>query len=150
MTFLPRALPPGVTRDVAVKYDALLKWALVSVIAGKGVGAAGLASADEVWIDRSLCRQQSMLGSDILPQAHFPVRESGLDLTSSPVVTRATYTGCRALALGQVLTAVSTRGLPALLERLSKRPLTKGLIAALREVAENATEGQPKDAEGTS
>lgn len=44
LTFLLRILPLNVTHGAAEEYDALLQWVLASVVAGEGVGAAGLAS----------------------------------------------------------------------------------------------------------
>ena len=87
---------------------------------------------------------------DALRQAHLPVREGGLGLTSSVDVSDAAYIGCHALALGRVPTAASSAGLPDLLERLPERPLAQELIAALKQVAEVATEAQLKDAVGAS
>lgn len=98
MTLLLRALPFSVARAAAEEYDALLEWALASVITGQGAGAAGPASLDEVRTNHSLCRQQTMLGPDELRQAHLPVQEGGLGLTSSAAVTGAAYIGCEALA----------------------------------------------------
>lgn len=72
-TFLLHIFPPNVTRQAAEKYDAPLEWALASLIPGKGVGSAGHASLDEVRTNQSLCRQQTVLGSEVLP-----VREGGL------------------------------------------------------------------------
>ena len=142
MTFLLRALPPSVTRDAAKEYDAMLEWALASVIAGEGAIAAGLAGPDEVRANPNLCKRQHFLGEEALRQAHLPVREGGLGLISRADVAGAAYIGSHALALGRVLTAASTPGLPAVLERLPGRPLAAELIAALKEVGEIASEGQ--------
>lgn len=91
------------------KYGVVLGWALTSVIAEEAAEAAELAS---------LCRYQSVFRSDPLRQTRFPVQESGLGLISSAAVEGTAYTGCQALVLRCLLTAASTRGLPALLERL--------------------------------
>lgn len=114
------------------------------------MGAAGLASSDEVRIDHSLCRRQSVLGSDALRQAHLPVREGGLGLTGSAAIAVAVYISRQALSLGRVLNAASTRNLHALLEHLLERPLAKELIAILKEVADITTKVQLNDAVGPS
>lgn len=91
-----------------------------------------------------------MLGSDALYQEYLPVRQGGLELTSSNAVAATAYTGCQILTIGQVLTAASMHRLTTLLEHLPKRPLAQKLKDALRGVAEIATEEQLKDAVGIS
>lgn len=91
-----------------------------------------------------------MASSDAVRLTNLPDREGGLGFTSRTAVTGAAYVGCQAIALGCVLTAASVCGLPTLLERLSRRPLAKELIAALKEAANIAMEWQLKDAEDGS
>lgn len=89
ITFLLCTLPPSVTRNATEEYDALMDWALASVIAGEGAGAAGLGSPDEVQTDYSLCLQQFVLGSGTLRQAHLSVRGGELGLNGSAAVAVA-------------------------------------------------------------
>lgn len=150
ITFPMRTLFPSVTSDAAVEYGGLLEWAPASVVAEEGVEAGELASPNKVHTDHNLCLYQSVLESDTLCQAHFPVQKSRLKLTSSASVAGATCIGCQALALGCTLTTTSTCGLPAPVEHLAERPLVKELISAMREVAKIVTEGQLKNAVGAS
>lgn len=54
-TFVLHTFPPSVTREAAKDYDALLERALASFVTGEDVGAAGLASQDEVRTNHSFC-----------------------------------------------------------------------------------------------
>ena len=93
----------------AANYDALVEWALASIIAGDGAAAAGLPTPEEVAYDPTVCQNQTYLGHDALRQTHLPIREGGLGLTSSSSIKGAAYIGCHALVLGRVV-AASARG----------------------------------------
>lgn len=80
-----------------------------------------------------------MLRSEALHQAHLPVQEGGLCLTSSVTVSGTAFIGSQARAFGREFIAASARGLPALSERLTGRPLAKKLVAVLKEVAVGAS-----------
>lgn len=125
---LLRTLPLSAMRDTAAEYDALLEWALASVTAGEGAGAAGLASPDEARPDLSLCRRRKCAQIRcVSPSASF---RSGKGSE-----TRDQH---------------SSQELPAFLERLQERPLPKELIATLKDVAEIAMEGKLKAVTSTS
>ena len=91
------------------------------------------------------------LGHDALRQAHLPIREGGLGLTSSISIKGAAYIGCHALVLGRVVAAAAARGnLPSLLERLPERPMASAFIEELKIVATEAKRTQTEDAVGSS
>ena len=151
LSHLLRTVPPSITYQAAANYDALVEWALLaSIIAGDGAATAELPTPVEVAHDPTVCQNQTYLGHDALRQAHMPIREGGLGLTSSTSIKGATYIGCHALVLGRVV-AASTRGnLPSLLERLPERPMASALIEELKMVATEAKKTQIEDAVGSS
>ena len=105
--------------------------ALAPIIAGYGAAAAGL-SPEEVAQNPTVCQNQIYLGHEALRQAHLPIREGGLGLTSSSSIKGVAYIGYHALALGRIV-ATSARGnLPSLLERLPERPMVSAIIEELR------------------
>ena len=121
-----------------------------SIGAGDGAAAAGLPTPEEVAHDPTVCQNQTYLGHDALRQAHLPIREGGLGLTSSSSIKGAAYIGCHALVLGRVV-AASTRGnLPSLLERLPERPMASALLEELKIVATKAKRSQIEGAVGSS
>ena len=65
-THILRTVPPSITCQAAVNYDALVEWALASIIAGDGVAAAGLPTPEEVAHDPTLCKNQTYLGHEAL------------------------------------------------------------------------------------
>ena len=150
LSHLLRTVPPSITCQAAANYDALVEWALASIIAGDGAAAAGLPTPEEVAHDSFVCQNQTYLGHDALRQAHLPIREGGLGFTSSSSIKGAAYIGCHALVLGRVV-AVSARGnLPSLLERLPERPMASALLEELKIVATEAKRSQIEDAVGSS
>ena len=150
LSHLLRTVPPSITCQAAANYDALVEWALASIIAGDGAAAAGLPTPEEVADDPTVCQNQTYLGHDPLRQAHLPIREGGLGLTSSSSIKGAAYIGCHALVLGRVV-AASTRGnLPSLLERLPERPMAPALLEELKIVATESKRSQIEDAVGNS
>ena len=150
LSHLLRTVPPSITCRAAANYDALVEWASASIIAGDGAAAVGLPTPDEVAHDPTVCQNQTYLGHDALQQAHLPIREGGLGLTSSSSIKGAAYIGCHALVLERVV-AASTRGnLPSFLERLPERPMASALIEELKIVATEAKRSQIEDAVGSS
>ena len=105
LSHLLLTVPPSITCQAAANYDALVEWALASIIAGDGAAAAGLPTPEEVAHDPTVCQNQTYLGHDALRQAHLPIREGGLGLTSSSSIKGAAYIGCHALVLGRVVAA---------------------------------------------
>ena len=89
-------------------------------------------------------------GHDALRQAHLPIREGGLGLTSSSSIKGAAYIGCLALVLGRVVAASARGNLPSLLERLPERPMASALLEELKIVATEAKRIQIEDAVGSS
>ena len=146
---LLRTVPPSITCQAAANYDALVEWALASIIAGDGAAAAGLPTPPvEGAHDPTVCQNQTYLGHDAPRQAHLPIQEGGLGLTSSISIKGAAYIGFYALVLGRIV-AVSARGnLPSLLERLSERPMASALIEELKIVATEAKRTQIKGRSG--
>ena len=148
LSHLLQTVPPSITCQAAANYDA--KRALASIIAGDGAAAAGLPTPVEVAHDPTVCQNQTYLGHDALRQAHLPIREDGLGLTSSISIKGAACIGCHALVLGRVV-AASTRGnLPPLFERLPERPMASAPIEELQTVATEAKRTQIEDAVGSS
>ena len=115
-----------------------------------GVAAAGLPTPEEVAHDPTVCQNQTYLGHDALRQAHLPIREGGLGLTSSRSIKGAAYIGCHALVLGRVVAASARGNLPSLLERLPERPMASALLEELKIVATEAKISQIDDAVGSS
>ena len=56
LSHLLRTVPPSITCQAAAKYDALVRWALASIIAGDGATAAGLPTPEEVAHDPTVCQ----------------------------------------------------------------------------------------------
>ena len=150
LSHLLRTVPPSITCQAAANYDALVEWALASIIAGDGAAAAGLPTPEEVAHDPTVCQNQTYLGHDALRQAHLPIREGGLGLTSSSSIKGAAYIGCHALVLGRVVAASARGNLPSLLERLPERPMASALLEELKIVATEAKRSQIEDAVGSS
>ena len=150
LSHLLRTVPPSITCQAAANYDALVEWALASIIAGDRAAAAGLPTPAGVAHDPTVCQNQTYLGHDALRQAHLPIREGGLGLTSSISIKGAAYIGCQALVLGRVVAASARGNLPSLLERLPERPMASALIEELKVVATEAKRIQIEDAVGSS
>ena len=55
LSHLLRTVPPSITCQAAANYDALVEWALASIIAGDGASAAGLPTPEEVAHDPAVC-----------------------------------------------------------------------------------------------
>ena len=100
LSHLLQTVPPSITCQAAANYDALVEWALASIIAGDGAAAVGLPTPEEVAHDPAVCQNQTYLGHDALRQAHLPIREGGLGLTSSRSIKGAAYIGCHARSWG--------------------------------------------------
>ena len=147
LSHLLQTVPPSITCQSEANYGALVEWALASIIAGDGAAAAGV---EEVAHDPTVCQNQTYLGHDALWQAHLPIREGGLGLTSSSSIKGAAYIGCQALVLGRVVAASAWGNLPSLLERLPERPMASALIEELKIVATEAKRSQLEDAVGSS
>ena len=150
LSHLLRTVPPSIACQAAANHDALVEWALVSIIAGDGAAAVGLPTPEEVARDPTVCQNQTYLGHDALRQAHPPIREGGLGLTSSSSIEGAAYIGCHALVLGRVVVASARENLSSLLERLPERPMASPLIEKLKAVAIEAKRSQIEDAVGNS
>ena len=150
LSHLLRTVPPSIMCQAAANYDALVEWALASIIAGDGAVAVGLPTPEEVAHDPTVCQNQTYLGHDALRQAHLPIREGGLGLTSSSSIKGAAYIGCHALVLGRVVAASAGGNLPPLLERLPERPMASAPIEELKIVATEAKRSQIEDAVGSS
>ena len=150
LSHLLRTVPPPITCQAAANYDALVEWALASIIAGDGAAAVGLPTPVEVTHDPTVCQNQTYLGHDALRRVHLPIREGGLGLTSSTSIKGAAYIGCHALVLGRVVAASARGNLPSLLERLPERPMASALIEVLKIVATEAKKTQIEDAVGRS
>ena len=150
LSHLLRLVPPSITCQAAANYDAVVEWALASIITGDGAAASGLPTPEKVAHDHTVCQNQTYLGHEALRQAHLPIREGGLGLTSSSSITGAAYIGCHALVLGRVVAASARGDLPFLLERLPERPMASALIEELKTVATKAKRSQIEDAVGSS
>ena len=117
-------------------------------MAGDEAAAAGLPTPEEVAHDPTVCQNQTYLGHDALRQAHLPIQEGGLGLTSSSSIKGAAFIGCHALVLGRVVAASARGNLPSLLERLPERPMASALLEELKIVATEAKRSQIEGAVG--
>ena len=142
---LLRTVPPSITCQAAANYEALVEWALTSIITGDGAAAAGLPTPEGVAHDPTVCQNQIHLRHEALEQAHLPILEDGLGLTSSSSIKGTAYIGCHSLVLGRVVAASARGNLPFLLERLLERPMASGLIEELKTVATEAKRSQIED-----
>ena len=97
-----------------------------------------------------MCQNQTHLGHEALRQAHLPIREGGLGLTSSNFIKGIAYIGCHTLVLERVVAASARGNLPSLLERLPKRPMASALLEELKTVATDVKRSQIEDAMGSS
>ena len=79
-------------------------------------------------------------------QAHLPIQEGGLGLTSSSSIKGAAYIGCHALVLGRVVASPTRGDLPSLLERLPEQPMASAFIEELKTMATEAKRSQIEDA----
>ena len=149
LSHLLRTLPLFITCQAAADYDALVEWALAPIIAGEGATTAGLPTPEEVAHDPTVCQNQTCLGHEALRQAHLPIQEGGLGLTSSNSI-KGTYIGWHALALGRVVPAPAQRNLPSLFERLPERPMASTLLEELKIMATEVKRSQIEDAVGSS
>ena len=61
-----RTVPPSTTHQAAPDYDALVEWALASIIAGDRAAAAELSTLEEVAHDPTVCQNQTYLGHEAL------------------------------------------------------------------------------------
>ena len=78
LSHLLRTVPPSIiTCQAAANYDALVEWALASIIAGDGAAAAGLPTPEEVAHDPTVFQNPAYQGPDALRQTHLPIREGG-------------------------------------------------------------------------
>ena len=59
LSHLLRTVQPSITCQAAANYDALVEWALESIIAGDGAAAAGLPMPEEVAHDPTVCQNQT-------------------------------------------------------------------------------------------
>ena len=77
LSYLLCSVPPAIICQAAADYDALVEWALASIIAGDEAAAAGLPTPEEVAHDPTVRQNQTYLGHEALRQAHLPIRERG-------------------------------------------------------------------------
>ena len=63
LSHLLRTVPPPITCQAAEKYDALVEWALASIIAGDGAAVAGLPTPEKVGHDPTVCQNQTTWGT---------------------------------------------------------------------------------------
>ena len=151
LSYLLQTVPPSITCQAPPNHDALVEGALASIIAGDGAAAAELPTPEEVAHDHTGCQNQTYLGHEDLRQAHLPIREDGVGLTSSISIKGAAYIGCHATVLGRIVAASARGNLPSLLERLPKRPImASALIEELKIMATEAKRSQIEDAVGSS
>ena len=73
LSYLLRTVPPFITCQTAANHDALVEWALASIIAVDGAAGAGLLTPEEVAHDPTVCQNQTYLGHEALRQAHLPI-----------------------------------------------------------------------------
>ena len=89
LSHLLRTVPPSITCQAAANYDALVEWALASIIAGDGAAVAGLPTPDEVAHDPTVCQNQTYLGHEALGRPTYQSEKAALDLpAAAPSKTR--------------------------------------------------------------
>ena len=151
LSHLLQTVPAPTTCHAAALYEALMEWALASIIAGDGATPAGLPTPEEIAHNPTVCQKQTYLGHEALRQAHLPIREGGLGPTSSSLVKGAAYIGCHALVLGRVVAPSARGNLLPLLERLRERSIVSSASEELKTMATEAKKsrievtGSPSD-----
>ena len=73
LSHLLRTALPSITCQAAANYDALVEWALASIIAGDGAAGAELPTPEEVAHDPIVCQNQTYLGHEAIRQAYLPI-----------------------------------------------------------------------------
>ena len=73
LSHLLRTAPPSITCQADENYDALVEWALASIVADDGAAVIGLPTPEEVAHDPTVCQDQTYLGHEALRQAHLPI-----------------------------------------------------------------------------
>ena len=149
LSHLFRPVPPSITQEASRHFNALIEWALASIIAGDGAAASGLPTPEEVANDPNICRKQTFQWHEALRQAHLPIREGGLGLISSDAIKCAAYIGCQALVLGHVVAISARENLLSLLERLPEHPMLSALIGELKTFATEVGKSSMEDVVGT-
>ena len=89
LSHLLRIVPPSITYQAAANYDALVEWALASFIVGDGAAVAGLPTSEEVAHNSNIYQNQTYLGHEARRQAHQPIPEGSLGLTSNSSIKGA-------------------------------------------------------------
>ena len=143
-------VPPFTTHPAATEYDALVEWALASIIAGGGAFAAGLPIPEQVGHDPTVCQNQTYLEHETLRQGLLPIPEGGLGLISSNSIKRAAYTGCHVMVLGRNVADSARENFPSLLKRLPGQPMTSTFLKEGKIVTIRVKRGQIEDAVGGS
>ena len=124
-----------------------MEWTLASIKAGDGAATAGKPTPEEV-VHPTVCQNQTYLGHEALRQAHLPIQDNGLGLTSSSSVKGTAYIGCHALVLGRIVAAFARGNLSFFLERLPERSMASALTEELKTVAAKAERSQIESAAG--
>ena len=68
LSHLLRTVPSSMTQEAPRHFDALIEWALASIIAGDGAATGGLPTPEEVTDDPNVCSKQTYLGHEALRQ----------------------------------------------------------------------------------
>ena len=80
LSHLLRTVPPSITCQAAANYDALVEWALASIIAGDGAAAAGLPTPVEVAHDLTVCQIRPTWGTMLYGRPTCQSEKAALDL----------------------------------------------------------------------
>ena len=75
--------PASITCQAAANYNALVEWALASIIAGDGAAAAGLPTPVEVAHDPIACQNQTYLVTMLYARPTCQSEKVGLDLPAA-------------------------------------------------------------------
>ena len=121
---------------------------MASIKADDGAATAG-KPMPEIVAHPTVCQNQTYLKHEALRQAHLPIREDGLGLTSSSSMKGAAYIGCHALVLERVVAAFARGYLSFLPERLPERSMASALIEELKTVATEAERSQIENTAGS-
>ena len=97
-----------------------------------------------------MCQSQTYFGHEALRQAHFPIREGGLGLTSRNLIEGAAYNGCLALVTRRAVVSSVWGNLAYLLELLPGRPMASSLLKELKAMATEVKKSQIDDSMGSS
>ena len=149
LSHLLRTVPPSITCKDAANYEALVEWALASIIAGDGAAAAGSQMPEEVAHDPTCAQIRHTWDTRPYDRPTCQSEKAALDLPAAAPSKARPISAATPWSRG-VVTASARGNLPSLLARLPERPMASALTHEVKTVATEAKRSQMGDAMGSS